>query len=344
MIRVGIVGCGPMAQYHFWGLNSIPGVKITACCDINFATRREFASRNNIPGVYKDYSELFAGEQLDAVSIVTPDGVHCEVTLAAIRKKLHVLCDKPLASNLADVKKMASAAKRAKIVNMVNFSYRACPAVVGAKKIIDGGQLGEITHVEASYLQSWLCGEDWKKHDSLLWRLNKKLGSNGALADIGIHMLDFTTLAVGEIKSVFCQTKTFQKCEQNKLRGCKLDANDSATINATFANGAIGTLNTTRLAAGQGNTRRLGVYGTKGSLRYDLEESEDKLQVSVGKDAAACKWQTIRCPKVNNIYQLFAQSIKTGKTIEPTFQRGLQMHKYIEKCLESAAAKTIVKI
>ena len=130
-------------------------------------------------------------------------------------------------------------------------------------------------HVEASHLQSWLVGKawgDWQSESKWLWRLSKKHGSNGALGDIGIHIVDFASYGSGlDVAHVSARLKTFDKAPGNKIGEYDLDANDSFTMNVDFSNGAIGTIQASRTAAGQLDQLRLRVYGEKGSIEmiYD---------------------------------------------------------------------------
>ena len=121
---------------------------------------------------------------------MTPDPYHAPLTLQALKAGKHVMCEKPLALNHRDAQRMLAAAVKAKRIHMVNLSYRNWSALQAVAKLVHGGGLGEIRHVEASYLQSWLVGNhwgDWRTSPTWLWRLSQKHGSQGVLGDIGVH-------------------------------------------------------------------------------------------------------------------------------------------------------------
>lgn len=172
---------------------------------------------------------------------------------------------------------MADAARKEKVVNMVHFTYRNWSPLQKITQLVQSGKLGELRHIEAGYHQAWLVSKswgDWRTSDAWLWRLYANHGSKGVLGDVGVHILDFATFPAGPIKSIYCQLKTFKKAPRNRIGKYKLDANDSAIITAEFANGAIGSIQTTRWMPGHQNRLFLKISGTKGSVSFDSEVSE----------------------------------------------------------------------
>ena len=347
MIKLAILGTGGMAHGHVENFQAIRGVKITACCDIDKKTARAFAGTHNIPAVYTDADDLLAQEDLDAVDIVASDPAHAPLSIAAAKKGLHVLCEKPLTTNRADARRMVRAVEKAGVVNMVNFSYRRSSAVQEARQLVQDGRLGQLRHVEACYRQSWLVAKmwgNWRRQPRFLWRMSKKY-SDGALGDIGCHIMDFASFVAGDITKVYCQLQTFDKGTRRKIyRGYSLDANESAVMNVTFANGAVGTIQASRWMTGHANTVALRVFGTKGALRIDLDESWDKLQVCLGKDIDQCVWRTRSCGKGVDIYPRFIEALKTGAAGTPSFRDAARIVDYTEKCFESVRKKGPIRV
>lgn len=347
MIRIGIVGTGGMARAHADAFNRIRGCRLVAACDVVKERVEAFGRKHGIPNVYTDLGEMLAGAEMDAVSNVTPDGFHAPISLKAIRKGLHVLCEKPLAVNYPDAKKMATAAKRKGVINMVNLSYRNSAAIHRAHTLVRQGAIGRIMHVEASYLQEWLGAMDWKalsRAPAMLWRLSTEHGSKGVLGDIGVHILDFASYPVGGIRSVSCRLKTFPKVKGNRIGDYKLDANDSAIVTVEFANGAIGAIHTTRWATGQSNSLRLRIYGDKGAIIVDLDRSYTELQLLRARARAGRQWETVKCRPTPSIYQRFIKSIKTGVNDQPDFARGAAVQKVMDACFESDRRGRPVKV
>lgn len=348
MIRIGIVGTGGMAGGHAdWFQNKIRGCTVVACCDVMPERVKAFAERFKIPAYYTDLGEMLAKEQLDAITNVTPDRFHAPLSLEAIAKGLHILCEKPLATCYADAKKMAAAAKKKGVINMVNLSYRNSSAIHRAADLVRAGHLGRVLHFEASYLQSWLVSTawgDWRVGDNWGWRLSTKHGSMGVLGDIGVHIVDFATYPAGEVRNVHCRLKTFDKAPGGRIGKYVLDANDSAVITVELTNGALGVIHTSRWATGHANSLCLEIHGDKGALRVNLDESYEQIKVCLGKDVNPCRWKTVKVPKTPSIYQRFIRSIQTGKNDQPDFARGAEIQKILDACALSDARHEIVRV
>ena len=338
MINLAIVGTGGMAHAHANAYKAMRGVRMVAACDVLPERVKNFAAEFKIPNVYPDVDQLLAQQGIDAVDVVTPDSSHAPVSLKAIAKGKHVLCEKPLATCYPDAQAMADAAARAGVINMVNLSYRNSSAIQKAHQIVQQGKLGNIMHVEASYLQSWLASKvwgDWRTNPSMLWRLSTSHGSAGVLGDIGVHILDFTTFAAGDIQSLNCRLKTFPRAEGDRIGEYTLDANDSAVITVEMVGGAIGTVHMSRWAVGQANSLSLRIYGDKGALAVNLDQSYTTLQICQGEDVDKVQWQTLDCGQTPDNYHRFITSIRTGKNDLPDFAVGAHVQKMLDACIES---------
>jgi predicted dehydrogenase len=346
MIRVAIVGTGGIAGHHAGAFSRIPGCKLVAGCDVEEARVKAFCTQHKIPGAYTDIDVMLKEGGIDAVVNATPDRFHAPLSIKAINAGKHVLCEKPLALNYAEAMTMVEAAKKKGVINMVNFSYRNAAVIHKAHQLIAAGKLGEIVHVDASYLQSWLVQKSWGdwRTQGWTWRLSTKHGSAGALGDIGIHLVDFATYAVGGIKSVNAHLKVFSAIKGEKLGEYDLDANDTALMQVEFANGALGMMHVTRWATGHMNTIQLLVCGTKGALRINLDKSQDKLEISTGKDLNSAKWKELSCPKTPSNYVRFIKSIRTGINAQPDFQTGANAQKVLDACFVSHAERKWVNV
>jgi len=338
MIKIAIIGTGGMANAHAAEYLKQRGVRLTAACDVDAGRVKEFAAKYKIPQVFTSVDELLAKGDFDAVSNVTPDRWHAPVSLKALGEGRHVLCEKPLAVCYSDAAKMARVAKKAGVVNMVNFSYRNNSCIHKAKKMVESGVLGRIQHVDAAYYQSWLNQDrwgDWRQSPGLLWRLSTKHGSRGTLGDIGVHLLDFASYPVGEIESVNCTLRTFPKAPGNRIGEYLLDANDSVAITASFRNGALGTLRTTRVATGYHNSITLALFGDEGAIKIDLDRAGDKLEWCQIKKRVAAPWRTVESGPAPLIYERFVKSIRSGVNDQPDFARGAEVQKALDACEQS---------
>ena len=292
-------------------------------------------------------TELLAKAEVDAVINVTPDAFHAPLTIEALAANKHVLCEKPLATGYADAKRMADTAKRKGVINMVNFSYRNSSAIQKAHVMVQRGDIGRPMHFEASYLQSWLATTiwgEWRTSHAWLWRLSTSHGSSGALGDIGVHVLDFASYPLGEYAGVSCRLKAFDKAPGGKIGKYKLDANDSAVINAEMKNGALGVVHVTRWATGQRNSLALRIYGEEGALAIDLDKGYSRLDTCLGKQRIKAEWKTVTCAKTPTNFERFLRSVQTGKPDQPDFVQGAKIQRVMDACFLSNKTGKFVKV
>ncbi len=160
-VRLAILGTGGMANVHAERFAAIPGCSVVAAADVDLQRAEDFAAKHAIPAAYAGVKELLKKAEIDAVTIVTPDAFHAPLSIACLKAGKHVLCEKPLAVTYPDARKMVAAAKKAGVINMVNLSYRDWPAIQAVEKVVRSGEIGEVRHVEASYLQAWLASKVW---------------------------------------------------------------------------------------------------------------------------------------------------------------------------------------
>lgn len=340
MIQLVIIGTGSMANLHARSFREIDAVNLYGVYDIDSKRAAAFAKTHNIDKVFTGLREIIEDKECTAVSIVTPDKFHAPIAMDMLSGGKHTLCEKPLATNSDDARKMASIAKESGLVSMVNLTYRNSSAWQRLFRMVQGGELGAIRHVEASYLQSWLVTNywgKWKETDALLWRLSRAHGSEGVLGDLGVHILDFACSPVGKVDNVFCRLKNFpNKAPDNKIGNYLLDANDSAYVIVEFSCGAMGAISMTRLATGHQNSVRLSIHGEKGAVRLDLDKSFQNLEVSsVGKSGEHQDWETLNCAETPSIYQRFSAAILSGKMDKPDFSDGAKVQVLLDACHQS---------
>jgi predicted dehydrogenase len=347
IVKLAIIGTGGMADHQAQNFKAIEGCKIVAVCDIDPKRAAYFAAQHEVAEHFTDTAEMLKKVEIDAVTVVTPDAFHAVVSLQCLKAGKHILCEKPLAVNYADAKKMTVAAKKAGVINMVNFTYRNMANIQEVATRVQRGDLGEIRHVEASYMQTWLSSTswgDWREKPALLWRLSTAHGSKGVLGDIGVHIVDFATYPAGPLSKVNCKLKTFPKVAGNRIGEYKFDANDSAILNVEFKNGAIGIIHTTRWATGHTNQLTLKIFGTKGAIEIDGEISQDSYRICVGPNVDTAKWETVTAGPTPTNYQRFIRSILAGKQEQPDFARGAEVQKVLDACFVSDKSGKAVKL
>jgi len=339
-IRLLILGTGGMARNHAENFAAIPGVTLVAGIDTRPEQLAAFQAAHGIPQGFASVDEALAWGQFDAVTNVTPDAAHYATTLPFLAAGKHVLCEKPLATSEAQARQMADAAARAGVVNMVNLTYRNVPALQHAAALVQRGAIGTVRHFEASYLQSWLTQDAWGAWDresQWLWRLSTAHGSKGVLGDVGIHILDFATFIAGQdVAEMSCRLATFDKAPGGRIGDYVLDANDSATMQVTLANGALGTVAATRFASGHLNDLRLRLYGDKGGLEVSWEKNVSHLRACLDDDLQQAHWHDVEAPVLANIYQRFIAAIRGEGVADPDFARGAMLQRLLDRAEQSA--------
>jgi predicted dehydrogenase len=338
-VRLLILGTGGMAGNHAEGFKAIDGVELVAGVDTRADQLAAFNQKHGIAKGFSSLDDVISWGGFDAVTNVTPDAVHFATTMQVLAAGKHILCEKPLATNEDDAGAMAAAAAKAGVVNMVNLSYRNVAALQHAAKMVRHGAIGDIRHLEASYLQSWLVQPAWgawNEQPQWLWRLSSAHGSKGVLGDVGIHILDFATFIAGQgVRDISCRLATFDKAPGGRIGDYVLDANDSATMQIVLDNGAIGTVAATRFATGHLNDLRLRLYGTKGGLEVTFEKNVSRLRACLEPGLEQAEWRTIRTPVLPNIYQRFIAAIRGQGMPEPDFARGAMLQRMLDRAEQS---------
>jgi predicted dehydrogenase len=333
-MRLLILGTGGMAAQHAKHFAAVKGVTLAGGVDVDPGRLEKFNTTHGIKHGFGSLEAALQWGEFDAVANVTPDAIHHPTSIAALKAGKHVFCEKPLATDYAKAMEMTEVAEQAGLVNMVNLTYRNVAQLQKAREIVTSGQIGNVKHVEASYLQSWLVSKawgDWRTESQWLWRLSKKHGSNGTLGDIGIHILDFASYGSGlEIDHVFARLKTFDKVPGNKIGEYELDANDSFTMAVDFDNGALGVIHATRWATGHFNELRLRVYGEKGGVEVQHRHNGSTLKVVLGEDAETGTWQEMAVEPVATNYERFAEAVRAGKTQEPSFRHAANLQRVLD--------------
>jgi predicted dehydrogenase len=276
-VGVGMLGYAFMGKAHTNAYKKIPYMMypppaepvLAAICGRNEEAVAEAAKRYGYAKYYTDWRALLEDENVHLFDNGAPNNMHAEPSIAAAQAGKHILCEKPLGRNPEESKAMWEAAEKAGVKHMVAFNYRFVPAIRQIRELIESGALGRIYHYRAVYLQEWIMPH---YGTPMIWRLNKAEAGAGALGDLGAHIIDLGRFLVGEIESVGAMTRTFIP-ERPLPDGstAQVDVDDAFVATVSFANGALGTLEATRFAAGRKNHEVLEINGEKGSIVFNLE-------------------------------------------------------------------------
>jgi predicted dehydrogenase len=290
-VGVGMLGYAFMGKAHTNAYKKIPYMmypppaipKLIAICGRNEAATAEAARRYGYEGYYTDWRKMLANDRITLFDNGGPNDAHAEPCIAAAKAGKHILCEKPLARTAAEAKSMLDAVTKAGVKHQVAFNYRFVPAIRQAYDLIHAGKLGRIYHFRAVYLQEWIMPH---YGTPMIWRLEKKRAGSGALGDLGAHIIDLGRFLVGEMKSVSAMTRTFiteRPLGDGKGTG-KVDVDDAFVAAVEFQNGAIGTLEASRFAAGRKNYQVMEINGEKGSIRFNLERMNEMEVFWVGEE------------------------------------------------------------
>jgi predicted dehydrogenase len=220
---------------------------------------------------YGDFKEMAVREArlkdgIEAVAIVTPNHMHYPVAREFLKRGIHVICDKPLTSTLADAKKLAKLAEKSDALFVLTHNYTGYPMVRHARDLIRTGKLGEIRVVHVEYAQDWLAEPlEQTGQKQAAWRTDPaRSGAGGATGDIGTHGYNLAAFVTGlTLESLAADVHTF-------VPGRRLD--DNAHVLLRYEGGAKGMLWCSQVAVGEENGLRLRVFGTKGGLEWAQED------------------------------------------------------------------------
>jgi predicted dehydrogenase len=220
-----------------------------------------------------DWRRVVARRDIDVVDIATPGHMHHPMALAAAAAGKHIICEKPLGNSLEEARAMLRAVERAGVKHLIMHNYRKIPAVAFARRLIEGGKIGRVYHYHGAYLQDWILDPKFP----LVWRLEKKFAGSGALGDIGAHAVDFAQYLNSPIAAVAAQLTTFIKTRPlpgGRRRGT-VTVDDDANFLARFENSSAGVFESSRLCGGRRNFNTFQIYGSKGSLAFNLERMNE---------------------------------------------------------------------
>ena len=269
-IRIGIIGCGNIARSHAAGYreNDTP---VTAVTDVRRAAAESFAQDLPDARVFPDHVHLLDAGAVDAVSICTPPDTHEAIAVYALRRGVHVLCEKPLAHTVESGRRIAAAAWESRAQFMIAFRHRFLPAVRKLKELTDAGRVGEVV-----FVQNTFCGP--ASHLAKSWFGRKAIAGGGTLMDTSSHSVDIFRFLVGEIVEQHAVT-------HRHLAG--IDVEDASVLVVRARNGVLGSF-TASWVAGEG-VAGLDVMGRDGRICFDYAAGGEIRLKPGGADA----WERI---------------------------------------------------
>ena len=314
--------------------------------------------------IYDDFTTMARKEArrkdgIEAVAIVTPNHMHAGPVYAFLKAGIHVICDKPLTTSLAEARKLKVAVEKSGRIFALTHNYTGYPLVRHAREMVRTGQLGDIRLVQVEYPQDWLSGPtETTGNKQAEWRVDpKRSGAGGAIGDIGTHAYNLAEYVSGlELAEISAELTSF---------GAGRALDDNVQLMLRYANGARGALWASQVAPGHENGLRLRIYGTKGGLLWvqanpnelfwsPLGEST-RIITRGGRDASDAAARMTRIPPGHpegylegfaNIYSEVALAIKAARdgakppegVHVPGIDDGVKGLAFIEAAIKSSKA------
>lgn len=382
LLRVALIGHNFMGKAHsnawrqagrFFDLPA--RIEMKTVCGRDAARAERAREQLGWQQASADWRAVVEDPEIDIIDICTPNDTHAEIAIAAARAGKAILCEKPLARTLEECERMAAAVKKARVVNMICHNYRRIPAIALAKKMIAAGDLGDrIYHFRARYAQDWILDPRFP----LVWRLQSKIAGSGAHGDIDAHIIDLGRHLVGELRDVCGVMETFIKerplppqqtaenpGEQTPAKMGKVTVDDAVSWIGRFKNGALANLEATRFAAGRKNHITLEINGSKGTLVFNFEDMNRLEYYSTDDPADRRGFRSILVTEPAHAYANafwppghilgyehtfiatiadFVKAVVGGKSVQPTFEDGLQNERVLAAVSESARTRQWVKL
>lgn len=266
MIRIGIIGCGKIAQVrHIPEYADNPDAKLCAFYDLDIARAGELAEKYG-GKAYDTAEALLADPEIDAVSICAANYAHAELTIKALDAGKHVLCEKPMATKLDDCEAMVECAGKNGRFLMIGHNQRLAKAHSKAKQLIDDGLIGNIVSFRTTFGHGG--PETWSINPGKnVWFFDKKRAAMGAMADLGVHKTDLIQYLTGQ--RVIRTTARLVTLDKRGEDGQLISVDDNAVCIYEMSGGAFGTMTASWTHYGAEDNSTV-LYGTKGIMRiYD---------------------------------------------------------------------------
>ncbi|MBM3705706.1 MAG: Gfo/Idh/MocA family oxidoreductase [Actinobacteria bacterium] len=293
-LGIGMAGYGFIGKVHTISYLNLPffykplpvKLKLVGVCSYPVSDAEVGVRQAGFEFATENYMDLIRRDDIDIIDVCTPNYLHKDIVIKALESGKHVNVEKPLAMDLAEAGEILNAAdSHPGLVSQMCFEYRYTPATLKARQLIEKGFLGKVYSIRSAYLHS---GNSDPQRPSY-WKIQKQFCGGGSLFDLGSHVIDVIRFLLGDFKKVFCRLDIFTK--QRPVAGspekmCEVDVDDLALLIFELENGAVGTLEATKVATGANDEVRLEIHGEKGSIRfnsmqpnylevYDMRDSEE---------------------------------------------------------------------
>lgn len=347
-IRLGLIGTSGFAQILLTILTSCKDAEVAAICGRTRSRADALAGEYQIAQVFTDYEQMIKNGRLDGIIVASPDDLHYPMTMTALKAGLHVLCEKPMASTVAQAQQMLEAAEEAGVKHMIEFSWRWIPHYQYLHRLVADGYLGQGYHYHYRFLG------DHGRTTAYSWHFDERR-CNGVLGNLGSHMVDLALWLNGDINSVSAHMASYSK--RTDPEGVSVtSASESALLTVEFVDGAQGMIHASTVThtAARGREQHVTLHGEGGSLEakwhlfggaeagvvikgcrhdqnafQDLTIPDEYLQGTEAGDIMAVFQNHLVGPR------LFVDAIQQDYQPEPSFAQGVKVQRVLDAAMTS---------
>jgi len=365
-VRIGIVGAGFIGDVHSAGYRAAPGiyadtsrrVTLAAVADADRARAERLASAWGWERTEQDWRALTRADDIDVIDVCVPNVLHAEIAIDALEHGKHVICEKPLAHDVAAAERMRDAAAASGRIAQVCFYYRLWPAIAWARELVARGEIGPVQHFRGWMLQDYAAATG---HD-LGWRQRRGDAGAGALGDLGSHVSDVAQTLCGEVAEVCATTRALIPRPEGAA-----DIDDVVSMLVSFESGASGVLEASWALRGHKCDLGFDLVGETGAIRFSWERSNE-LELLTGDPAdptngfrriligGGVQPDTDRFSGVPGQGMGYRDAFTIGighmlralaageRTVAPTFADGVRVAKVVAAAQESAERRGFVRV
>ncbi|MFC3831795.1 MULTISPECIES: Gfo/Idh/MocA family protein [Deinococcus] len=334
VVSAAIIGAGGISKRHYEGYKQA-GVNVVAIADASEAIR-QLREKEWEVRAYATFEELLANEDVQAVSICTPNAFHAPATIMALDRGIHVLCEKPLSLDLDACDAMIAAARRSGTVLQTGHHLRSNPLARTAKRLIDEGRIGRVTFMRLRQAHDWGGAEQVRGVFGSL-----AASGGGTLLDNGCHMMDLARYFAGDVRSIYARMATLK---------FQIEVEDTSVATLDFENGAIASVENAWTATGWEES--FFVYGTQGALECSNRLGKARLRF-LNREFGYADWgaadetwydfATVDNAHVRSVVH-FIESIEHGTPVVCTGEDGRESVRLVLGAYESARTNSPVPL
>lgn len=343
MFRIGIIGCGKIAQVrHIPEYAENPYAELAGFYDLNTQRAAELAAQYG-GKAYESAEAMLADPAIDAVSVCVANHAHAPITIAALKAGKHVLCEKPMATTLEECEEMVRTAHEAGKFLMIGHNQRLAKAHAVAKELIDQGMIGRIITFRTTFGHGG--PETWSVDPGKnTWFFDKNKAAMGAMADLGIHKTDLIQFLTGQ--HVVRTTARVATLDKKDASGQLIGVDDNAICIYEMSGGTMGTMTASWTYYGAEDNSTI-LYGEKGIMRiYDDPAHSIVVKLADGTEKVydVEQIQTNDNQTKSGVIDLWMNCLETNTPPEISGEEALYAMRAVFASLESAKAGTTVDI